>query len=137
MQPDPNNMANAISVTGTRDGEERTPGSAPTAGTVKCNGYLQAHGLHPVYELPAEAGNACDQLWMFQAAVEHAPVLQRSALAYGLDRLKSIEFSFPAGPNDFSGDRATSGGEFWRVAQFFTSCKCWQLVDRNFHQSYP
>ena len=136
MQPNSTNMANAISITGTRDGEERTPGMSPTAGTVRCNTYLQAHGLRPVYQLPAEAGNACDQLWMFQAAVEHAPLLQRAALAAGLEQLRSIDFSFPAGPNDFTGDHATTGGQYWRVAQFFPGCKCWRLIDQTFHPSY-
>ena len=74
---------------------------------------------------------------MFRAAVDNAPALNGGALAAGLQRAKSVEASYPAGPNDFTGTRATTGGQFWRVAQFKAACKCWQVIDPNFHPSYP
>jgi hypothetical protein len=92
--------------------------------------------LKPTYQQPPLAGNACDQLWMLRAAVENAPAIRADALAAGLQRAKSVEFSYPQGPNDFSANRVTTGGQFWRVAQFVRSCKCWQLIDRDFHGSY-
>jgi hypothetical protein len=73
---------------------------------------------------------------MFKAAVEHAPVLQASALAAGLQRTGSIDFAFPQGPNDFSGPGVTSGGQFWRVTQFMPACTCWRVIDRTFHRNY-
>ena len=37
------------------------------------------------------------------------------------------------GPNDFqAAPRTTTGGQFWRVAQFFRDCSCWRLTDRDF-----
>lgn len=134
--PNASNIANAIAIAASRGGEERTPGMAPTAGTVKCSNILEAKGLGSAWQEPANAGNACNQMWMFKAAVEHAPALRQDALAAGLQRTKSIDFSYPQGPNDFSGPRVTTGGQFWRVTQFMPACKCWQVVDREFHPGY-
>jgi len=135
--PNADEMTDAIAIAQGRSGEERTPGAVPSAGTAKCNAIYAAHGISPVYKLPAGAGYVCDQLWMFQAAINNAPALLQAALAAGLQRAKSIDFSYPGGPNDFTGAKATTGGQFWRVAQFFASCKCWQVIDPNFHPSYP
>ena len=133
---DPDNIAGAIAIAQGRSGEERTPGAVPSAGTAKCNAIYAAHGIQPVYKLAPGAGYVCDQLWQFQAAITNAPALHPQALAIGLQRAKSIDFSYPGGPNDFSGTRQTTGGQFWRVAEFMTSCKCWQVIDPNFHPSY-
>jgi len=135
--PNPDNIAGAIAIAQGRSGEERTPGAVPSAGTAKCNAIYQAHGIKPTYQLAPGAGYVCDQLWMFQAAITNAPALHPAALAAGLQRAKSIDFSYPGGPNDFTGTRQTTGGQFWRVAQFMASCKCWQVIDPNFHPSYP
>ena len=135
--PNPDNIADAIAIAQGRSGEEHTPGSVPSAGTAKCDAIYQAHGIAPTYKLPAGAGYVCTQLWMFQAAINNAPVFRAEALAAGLQRTRSIESSYPAGPNDFSGLRQTTGGQFWRVAQFKAACKCWQVVDPNFHPNYP
>ena len=134
---DPNNIVGAIAIAQGRSGEERTPGAVPTACTAKCNAAYAAHGIAPVYKLAPGAGYVCDQLWMFQDAVDNAPAFRPDALAIGLQRTKSIDFSYPGGPNDFTGTRATTGGQFWRVAQFMASCQCWQVIDPNFHPSYP
>lgn len=137
QHPDFNNIANAISITASRDGEDRTPGAAPSAGTARCNAIYQSHGQPPVYQQAAFAGNACDELWMFVAAVQHAPSLDQTSLAAGLQKAGSVDFSFPQGPNNFAGDRVTYGGQSWRVAQFMTKCNCWQVVDPAFHPSFP
>jgi hypothetical protein len=126
--PDPNNIANAVAITVSREGENNTPGLAPTAGTERCNAYRAAAGLPPVYDVPANAGHACDQLWMIQAALGNAPELNPLALPAGLHRTKSIDFSFPQAPNDFSGERVTTGGQFWRPAQFTPDCNCWRIT---------
>jgi hypothetical protein len=134
--PDYNNIANALAITGDRFGEESTPGMAPTAGTVKCSAIFQSDGLPPVYQQPLGAGgSACDDVWLLAGALDHAPVLQRNALAAGLATAKSVEFSYPYGPNEF-GPGVTTGQEFWRPLQFFTSCDCWRVLDPTFHQSF-
>jgi hypothetical protein len=135
--PNSDNIVDAIAIAQGRSGEEHTPGAVPSAGTARCNAIYAAHGIAPTYKLPAGAGYVCSQLWMFQAAINNAPVFRADALAAGLQRTKSIDVSYPAGPNDFTGVRATTGGQFWRVAQFKADCKCWQVIDPNFHPSYP
>jgi len=133
----PDNIVGALAIAQGRSGEERTPGAVPSGGTAKCNTIYAAHGIAPVYKLPAGAGYVCTQLWMFQAAINNAPAIHPAALAVGLQKAKSIDSSYPAGPNDFSGTRQTTGGQFWRVAQFKADCKCWQVIDPTFHPSYP
>jgi hypothetical protein len=135
--PNSSNIVGAIAIAQGRSGEERTPGSVPSPGTAKCDAIYAAHGIAPTYKLAPGAGYVCTQLWMFQAAITNAPVFRADALAAGLQRTKSIESSYPAGPNDFSGVRQTTGGQFWRVAQFMAACKCWQVIDSNFHPGYP
>ena len=135
--PNYDNIANAIAITPGRSGEERTPGMTPSSGTQRCDAIYHAHGLPPTYKLPAGAGYVCDQLWMFLAAVTNTPTLQRSSLAAGLQRAKTVDFSYPGGPTDFSGTRVVTGGRFWRVAQFLPKCDCWQVIDRDFHPPFP
>ncbi len=118
-------------------GEEHTTGATPAAGTAKCDAIYQAHGIAPTYKLAPGAGYVCSQLWMFQSAINNAPVFRAQALAAGLQRAQSVDVSYPAGPNNFTAARQTTGGQFWRVAQFKADCKCWQVVDPNFHPSYP
>ena len=136
QKPDPDNLDGAVAITASREGEERTPGFIPTAGTQRCNAALKAKGIAPTYSLPAVAGNSCDNVWMFAAAVDHASVLKGDALAAGLRAAKSIDFSYPQGPSDFSRARTTTGGQYWRPVQFYKSCSCWKLLDRTFRKSY-
>lgn len=134
--PDPNNIANAIAITLSREAENNTPGMAPTAGTQRCNAYRAAAGLKPVYEVPANAGNSCSQVWMLRGALGAAPELSVTALQLGLQRARSIDFSFPQAPNDFTAPGTTTGGQFWRAAQFMPGCRCWQLATREFRRGY-
>ena len=137
MHPDYTNIANAITITASRDGENATPGMTPTAGTAACNAIMAAHGLPPVYQQQDGAGgNVCDELWMFKAAVEHAPALAQNALATGLQAAGSVDFSFPEGPNNFAGAGNTVGGQYWRTDQFHSSCTCWQVIDPTFRPNY-
>jgi hypothetical protein len=133
--PNAQNLNGAIGIAANRDGENNTSAlsSNPTAGTVKCNAILQTAGL-AVYGAAA-IGNACDQLWMFQAAVDNAPQLSQEALAAGLQKAGAIDFSFPQGPNNFA-TGATYGGEYWRQDQYSSACSCWQVVNPNFSPSF-
>ncbi|MFN2537061.1 MAG: hypothetical protein ABR549_02780 [Mycobacteriales bacterium] len=135
--PDPDNIADAVAISAGRSAEETTPGTKPSAGTVRCNAAFKKYGnLGNVYKLPYGSGNSCALVSMFDAAADHAPVLQRNAFAAGLQRAKSVEMSFPQGPNDFTGNRITTGGQYWRPLQFHLSCKCWQITNRTFSRSF-
>ena len=136
LRPNSSNIANALAVTASRNAEPQTPGTQPSAGTVKCDGVFKARGLPPSYQQHQEAGNACNIVWMLKAAAEHAPTVRSDALADGLRHAKSIDFSYPSGPNDFSAPGVTTGGQYWRVTQFFTSCDCWRIIDPNFRRSF-
>jgi hypothetical protein len=107
----------------------------PTPATVRCDAILRKAGIAPTYQ--SMAGLACDELWMLKAAIEHAPAVRPDALAAGLQRARSVDFAYPGGPNDFSRPGTTTGGQFWRVAQFEPSCRCWRVIDPTFRPSYP
>jgi len=133
-RPDAKNIDGAIAITPSRNGEERTPNVTPTAETQKCSTLIG----QDVYKLPDAAGNICDQLWMFAAAVTHAPTLARASLADGLKAAQSVQFSFPQGPNDFAaGSQVTYAGQYWRTTQFHASCACFQLVNQTFQPTPP
>jgi hypothetical protein len=134
--PDPNQLDNALAITSARNGEERTPGVKPTEGTQRCNAIYAAAGKPTVYEMPSLAGNLCNQWWMLRAAVNSAPALQANALAAGLQRAGSVEFSFPTGPNDFRKEGSTTAGQFWRPAKFELGCRCWKLAAPDFRPSF-
>ena len=128
--PSAQNIDGAIAITSSRNGEERTAGVTPTAETDKCSSLIG----QDVYKLGNAAGNICDQLWMFAAAVTHAPTFARASLADGLKAAVSVPFSYPQGPNDFrAGSKVTYGGQYWRTTQFHKACACFQLVSQDFH----
>jgi hypothetical protein len=135
--PNPQNLNGAIGIAANRDGENNTPSLAanPTAGTAKCNAILQTAG-YSVEGTAAAIGNACDQIWMLQAAVDNAPQMSQAALAAGLQKAGSIDFSFPQGPTNFTATGTTYGGQFWRQDQYTTACNCWQVVNPNWSPSY-
>ena len=136
LAPDPENMIDAIAITTGRDAENRTPGMAPTPGTARCDGYLRARSLAPTWAQDETAGNSCNQLWMLRSALDGAPALDATSLPAGLQRARSIDFAYPQGPNDFSGEGVTTGGQFWRTAQFSRACRCWQVVQRDFRRGF-
>ena len=139
QHPDYSEISNALAIEGDRYGEEHTPNYPPTSGTAKCNAIFASAGQPPVYQQNVGLGGlACDQVWILEAAVDHAPVLERSALAAGLVNAGSVDTSYPEGPNNFAsntftGSRITYGDEFWRADEFVGSCSCWQVVDNNWH----
>ena len=132
------NMDHMLVTTQERYAEETTPGMTPTAGTLNCNAIYSHYGEPTTYkQLDGAGGVSCDMVWEFAAAVDHAPVLQRNALAAGLNTVKSVEFSYPWGPNDFSGYHWTTGGGFWRPVEFYASCTCWHVLNPTFSASVP
>lgn len=135
--PDANNIDGAVAITGSRAGENTTPGSTPTAGTARCNAAFAKKGIGPTYSLGTAAGNACSNVWMFAAAADHASAMKGDALAAGLQAARSVELSYPAGPNDFTAAGTTTGGQFWRPLQFHKSCRCWRIIDGNFQRTFP
>ena len=134
--PNGDNIANAIAITLARDAEQVTPGLSPSAGTKRCDAYFKAAGRPVTWKQAASAGNGCNQLWMLREAVSRAPQISALGLVTGLQRAKSIDFSYPTGPNDFSGNRVTTGGQFWRVARFVRSCDCWRVLEAKFRPNY-
>ena len=132
VRQDPDNIANAIAIDQGRYAEETTPGTKPTAATARCSAIMK----EDVYDLPNIAGKTCNMAWIFMAAVDNAPQLARTALAAGLQRAGSVEFSYPQGPNTFAAPRTTTGGQFWRPTRFTRSCACWRVTDAAFKPSY-
>ncbi len=108
----------------------------PDAGNGEVRCLAHEPRVAPDLSAAAARGNACNQLWMLKAAVENAPALAVDALGDGLRQSAAIDFSYPQGPNDFSKDGVTTGGQFWRTAQFFVDCKCWKLIEADFHPTY-
>ena len=99
---------------------------------------MSAHKRPPVYQQPLGfGGQVCDELWMFAAALDHAPSLKRNALGAGLQAAKNVDFSYPWGPSDVSAPKVTFGGQFWRVDQYISDCQCWRVTDATFHPSFP
>jgi len=137
--PNPANLANAIAVSQNRDAEAKTPGYVPSAGTTKCNKILATVGLKPVYDGTSGGGGpACNLFWELTAAVDHEPTLSQSLLPQGLKAAKSIDYSYPQGPNDYTfGTNVTWGGQYYRLDEFHTSCNCWQLMSHTFARSNP
>jgi hypothetical protein len=129
-KPNPGNIDGALAITPSRNGEERTPGVVKTPETLKCQ---QEIGQPDIYKLGDAAGNVCDEVWMFAAAVDHAPALSQASLGAGLHASVAVPFSFPQGPNDFgAGAFVTYAGQYWRTAQFHATCTCWQLLSQTF-----
>lgn len=139
QHPDYAEIPNALAIEGDRYGEEHTPNYPVSSGTAKCNAIFAKAGQPPVYQQPVgTGGSACDQLWTLQAAVDHAPALERSALAAGLVNAGSVDVSYPWGPNNFAsngftGAHITYADEFWRADEFRESCSCWQVMDDTWH----
>ena len=134
--PNPDNFDGAIAVTLARDGEENTPGMSPTPGTQQCNAYRQAAGLPPVWDVPANAGHACSQLWMLRQALGNAPEVSAEGLQAGLQRSQGLDFSYPQGVADFTPPGTTTGGQHFRVAQYAKDCTCWRVVQQEFRRGF-
>jgi hypothetical protein len=135
--PDPNNFNNALAITPTQYGANTTPGFKESPTDVACDQIMSSHGQPGTWQSGDQyAGTVCDTVWMFVAAVDHAPSVAPDQLAAGLQRAGSVPFAAPYGPNTFSAPGTTWGGEFWRPLTYHTSCRCWQLDNPNFQPSF-
>lgn len=135
-RPNRQNFDGAITITTSRYGEENTPGYSPTPGTAACNRIFVEAEMTPIYQQPAPSngGWVCDLVWMLRAGADHARSLSQDALAGGLAAARSLDFSYPGGPNDFAATHGVAGGGgWWRVAQFAGACRCWKLAVARFH----
>lgn len=135
FKPDPNNFDGALAITPEQYGaiESALP---ETPGTVACDKIMSSHGLPTVYKSPDQyAGSTCSLTWMLVAAIQHAG-LNQSALAAGLQAAKSTQYSFPDGPNDFSGPGTTTGGQYWRPITYSGSCGCWKVQNATWSPSF-
>ena len=108
-----------------------------TPGTQTCDKIMTSHGLPTVYQSGDQfAGSACSQTWMLAGALEHGS-LSAAGIAAGLLAVKSIDMSFPMGPNSFTAAGTTWGGEFWRTDTYHASCQCWATNNPTWNPSFP
>ena len=136
--PDWNNIDGSLLISNYRFNEERTPGLKPTAGTERCRKIMAPRGQKHMYEQQiGMSGVACNQLWFFQSAVNHAPELKRTALAEGLRRGGPIDFSYPYGPATFPTPKTTYHGNFWWTQIAHADCSCWTIADPTFRPTFP
>ncbi len=139
LAPNPTNLNGGVDVIDQASGEQTTPGFKPTGGTAKCDAIFAAAGQLSVYKQPdGFGGSVCDLLWLAQAAADHAPQLQPTALATALHAAGTIDFSFPFAPINYGAApaSATYGVSYWRPIDFVGSCSCWQVPNPTFHQPF-
>jgi hypothetical protein len=135
--PDPNNFDGALAISPNQYGANNSPGFHEGPADTACDQIMTSHGQPGTMTSPDQfAGAVCNLVWMFAAALDHAPSPAPDQLAAGLQRVGSIPFAFPDGPNNFSAPGTTTGGEFWRPLTYFSSCGCWRLANPNFQPSF-
>lgn len=107
-----------------------------TPGTAACNKIMAAHSLPSVYQSPDNfAGSTCSLIWLLVAGIQHGGV-NPANLAAGLQAAKSVQISYPNGPNNFAAPGTTTGGEYWRPVTYHSSCQCWTVINPNFSPSF-
>ena len=136
---DPNNLNGAIAISTERSGEATTPGFVPSSGTNNCNAIYKGNGsTTTAYGLGGYPGFICDLVWAVADSINHAPALNRAALALGIEATgTSIDYSYPTGPANYSGSKVTTGGQDWRAAKYFASCSCFQVEGSAFNPPFP
>jgi hypothetical protein len=136
--PDPNNFNGAIAITPNQYGAlTSNPPLAVSPRTAECDQALSKAGLATAEQsVGGTAGIDCDLMWLFMAAASHAPALSQDQLGAGLQAARSVQLSYPGGPNDTTAPHTTMGGQYWRVTRFDGSCDCWRVVDATFHPSF-
>lgn len=135
FHPDPSEFNGAVTITSGQYGgiDSHLP---ETTGTQACDKIMTSHGLPTVYQSGDQfAGSTCSLVWMLVAAMQHGGVNQ-TALVAGLQAAKSVQMSFPNGPNDFSAPGTTTGGEFWRPITYHGSCQCWTVINPAWSPSF-
>jgi hypothetical protein len=135
--PDPSTFDGALAISPEQYGANNSPGFHEAPADTACDQIMTSHGQPGTMTSPDQfAGAVCSLVWMFAAAVDHAPSPAPDQLAAGLQRVGSIPFAFPYGPDNFSAPGTTTGGQFWRPLTYHTSCRCWQLDSPNFSPSF-
>jgi hypothetical protein len=136
FHPDPTEFNGAVTITAGQYGaiDSRLP---ETPATQACDKVMTSHGLPTVYQSGDQfAGSTCSLVWMLVAAIQRAGANQ-AGLAAALQAAKSVQMSFPNGPNDFSAPGTTTGGEFWRPITYQSSCQCWTVTNPAWSPSFP
>jgi hypothetical protein len=131
--PIPSSFNGAIAITTDQEGATNTAGAVPTPATAACTRIAAAIGLPPPDDQHRLAGQldgaACAVVATLVAALTHVSSPVRSALAYGLAKAGQIDLSAPEGPMDITNPQVPAGGQFWRPAQWYTSCGCWKVTN--------
>lgn len=135
FHPNPGEFDGAVSITSGQYGGIAS-NLPETAGTQACDKVMTSHNLPTVYQSGDQfAGSTCSLVWMLVAAIQHSGVSQTGLVA-GLQAARSIEMSFPNGPNDFSAPGTTTGGQSWRPVIYGGSCQCWKVVTAAWSPSF-
>jgi hypothetical protein len=133
FQPDPQNFDGALDVSNSQYGATTTPGVAVSPLTAQCDGWLvKGHAQLKAEQGDGYAGGVCDQWNMFVLGATHAPSLQRSALAGGLDSVGYYYQSYPGAPALWNQPGKTWAGPYWRPLRYNKSCTCWKIINASF-----
>jgi hypothetical protein len=129
----PASFNGAIAITTDQEGETNTPGYQPNAATTECDTLAKAAGVAPAddqHQLAGQLdGDACAQVAVLVAAMQHMTTLAGSALAGGLASAGPLSLSYPAGPMDVTNAQDPTGGQQWRPAEWYSSCTCWKVTN--------
>jgi hypothetical protein len=131
----------ALDITSDTIGSLDTPGYKHNQASLRCQKVISGAGLPNMLDSSQGTGGslygvACASSSMLVAALQHIPVLQRSALATGLARVGTIELSFPAGPSVFNNPSNPTGDQFWRPAAFHADCNCWRVTSVTWRNGF-
>jgi hypothetical protein len=130
----PLNFDGALGIS--NDGTGEINSAIPfNAASQKCNQVMTSHGVAPMAKEPDDdaVGTACGTIWLFAAALDRAPSLRRADLLAGLDGLGRFEQPFPYADGIYDRPGKAAGGDFWRADQWQAACRCWKVLDRDFH----
>jgi hypothetical protein len=124
--PDFANIKGTIAISPYSDGDQGPPAATPAAATTKCNQVITAAGQPGIYQRAAAGGLFCSAIWLFAAAADNAPRLDRASLAQGLATAKTVQLPYPAGPNNYTAKNTIYGGQYWRAITFNPTCNCFK-----------
>jgi len=135
FHPNASEFNGAVAITPLQYGAN-TSNLPETAGTQACDKVMTSHHLPAVYQSADQfAGSSCSLIWMLVAAMDHGGPTPAGLVA-GLQAAKSVQMSFPNGPNDFSAPGTTTGGQFWRPISYRGSCGCWFVTNPTWSPSF-
>lgn len=136
----PSSFNGAIAITTDQEGETNTAGYQPNAATTECDKLASAAGQPPAddqHQLAGQLdGDACAQVAVLVAAMQHMTTLSRTALPGGLVGAGSLSLSYPAGPMDVTNVQDPTGGQQWRPAEWYSACTCWKVTNLNWSNGW-